>query len=181
MKISKAELRSAKIQGLMLIGVLLGAIGLAVVSLCVRELFFEKYVREKFPEITEKVTRRAQFLVETNPANNPNPVESTEEEWLYAAWIQDEQLDPQGSLAQQLFELAPEHMLDRCCRTLVVGNIEQRQRALQLLSFAPPQDHVDEIRRLATYAREKSSRREEAALVTAADGLLARLPQGKNP
>ncbi|MBI1247767.1 hypothetical protein GC197_07945 [bacterium] len=181
MKIDKPTLRSAKYQGLLIIGVLFGAACLAVTALFLREIFFEKYVRETFQPVAEHVAARAKSLATSRLAAETNPVTNSEIDALYDAWIQTDELDSSGMLANHLFEINSEHMLARCCRTLVIGNQQQRLQALKLLEFAPATEHADQVRQLAEYAREKSKRRAEDNLVTAADGLLARLPQGKTP
>lgn len=181
MKINKPALRSAQFQVSLMGGAIVGAIVLAIAALLVREIFFEKYVREPFAEIPPSVSQRAESLLITPLPAATTPLAADEVDSLYAIWIQNQEFDPQGQLAAQLFAVDSEHTLERCCRTLVVGNFEQRTRALRLLSYANLTEHSSEVRQLVTYARQKSARRNENNLVTKADELLARLPQGKNP
>ncbi|RCS46270.1 hypothetical protein DTL42_14950 [Bremerella cremea] len=181
MKINKAALRSAPIQVSLLGSVIVGAIGLAVVSLLFREIFFEKYVRETFAPTPPNLSQRAEALLLSPLPETTEPLNAAEIDELYAVWIQNEKFDPQGQIAAQLFSVDSEHTFERSCRTLVVGNRGQRMRALQLLSFANFIEHPTEVRRLVAYARQKAERRREDDLVTKANELLARLPQGKTP
>ncbi len=181
MKINKPALRSAQFQVSLMAGAIAGAIGLAIVAILVREIFFEKYVRETFAPIPENVSQRAETLLVSPLPETTTPVATNEIDHLYAVWIQNEDFDPNGQLASQLFAADSEHTFERCCRTLVVGNHDHRIRALRLLSYANLTEHPTDVRRLVTYARQKSARRSENDLVTKADELLVRLPQGKTP
>ncbi|PQO27242.1 hypothetical protein [Blastopirellula marina] len=181
MKINKPALRSAQFQVSLMAGAIIGAVVLAIAAILVREIFFEKYVREPFVPVHPSVSQRAEALLITPLPAATTPLTADEVDGLYTIWIQNQEFDPQGELAAQLFVVDSEHTFERCCRTLVIGNYEQRSRALRLLSYANLTEHPVEVRRLVTYARQKSARRSENDLVTKADELLARLPQGKTP
>lgn len=181
MKINKPAIRSPKFQVSLMAGAIVGAAVLAIVAITVREVFFEKYVHETFPPITTNISERAEHLLQFPPPATAQPISANEVDALYDFYLQNQKFDPKGRLAAQLFATNSEHTFERCCRTLVIGDYDQRRRALRMLSFANINQHPTEIRRLLDYARRKAERRSEDDLVSVADQLLAQIPQGTTP
>jgi hypothetical protein len=162
MKISRLWLRSARGQ-LTLLGIAyLGAVVLAVVALCLRSVLFERLVGESY----RKPPDRLAVLLRTVAAEDATPeqLQQLKEEdpgLLYEAWLGDAGLDPQGRLARRLLSLHGEGMLERVRRTLALGTVAQRTRAVDLLAFAQRDELRPEVVRLCHHELRRAQRRGE--------------------
>jgi hypothetical protein len=185
--------RSVPVQ-LGLLGVtFVGALGLALLTLCLRSIFFERYVRETYPPLTESaealMTRLEHPPAEPEPPKpkekSPEPIPIEEPatnrrfaaDWdsLYSLWMNPpaEPLD-EGRLRKLLWS-KPEATLPRVRTTSVVGNVAQRTRALELLSSIPDSPVRDDAVALSWFVRERARRRGERSLFTRADQVYQKL------
>jgi hypothetical protein len=174
------RVRSARGQ-MMLFGLtFLGAVVLAVVAVCLRDVFFERFVREKYPPLAEGDRDRAGDLAAANV--EPGKLEellrdlggAPLREAVYGAWIEEPDLDPQRRLARRLAVAQPDWLLERLARTLVAGNPQQRGRATQWLALLPDEQN-HRARELARFARIRAERRREDNLIAEADAALETL------
>ena len=155
----------------------LGAVGLAVVALFFRTSFFEFHVRERYPEPSARMLAMIERGGRTSAAEDAETVErlSTEErEAVYGAWISDPAIDPTGQVAVRVLWRNPDEIMRRLRITAVVGNLAQRRRALELLSYAMPEAR-DEAIALCRFLAARARRRGEWALVEEANQVLGRL------
>lgn len=171
------RMRTARGQ-LKLLGItFLGAIGLAILALCLRGVFFERFVREKYPPLADADRERCGELAAEHVA--PRRLEELVRDLrgrdaVYGAWVQEPELDPANRMARRLAEAQSDWLLDRLKRTLVAGSPAQRARATQWLSLFPEACR-DRVRELARFARARAGRRHETDLAQEADAVLAAL------
>jgi hypothetical protein len=183
MKGWRDSLRSARGQMVLFGLTFLGAVALAVVALCLRDVFFEPFVREKYPALGEGDRARAGELAAENvePGRLKELLGEVNREAVYGAWVEEPDLDPARRLARRLAAAQPDWLLDRLTRTLVAGNPRQRARATQWLALLP-EGRRDEARALARFARTRAERRHEAELAEEADAVLHTLgPASTSP
>lgn len=141
-----------------LIGALyLGALVLAVVAICLRTVFFEGFVREKYAEATERST---DLLKEVADRGRCQELSKKELENLYGAILRENQPDERRPIVRTLFDTQGEFLLERIRRTLAAGNPEQRRTALTLLEECPL-DLRDKARTLCDYAQIRARHRGE--------------------
>jgi hypothetical protein len=91
---------------------------------------------------------------------------------VYGAWIDRDNFDPADRVASAFLSEPSCLIFERLRRTLVVGNERQRSRALHLLSLAASDESRSQARALCEYAKERSRRRHEHALVEQAEQVL---------
>jgi hypothetical protein len=191
MILNRQFLRSVQGQ-LSLMGVIyLGGIVLAIAALVTRSRFFEPHVREKYAAIPEQlrdvVRKRAAGEIETPALVSSIEafVDKQEESarrrdlttddvagLIYGQLSDDPELDPRNLLAKSMIETYGPAIRERIRRTLVLGNLEQRRRAVRLLSLFPPSDA--EALELCRYALKRSRDRGETELATEAKAILER-------
>jgi hypothetical protein len=176
-----ARARSVAVQ-LGLLGVtFVGALGLAVVALCLRSLFFEKYVREIHAPPAENAEALVSRLEHPGPAEDRPRGLSVEvrlaadrraaADWdaLYGLWMSPIPGSPAEARVVKLLWSRPEATLARIRATSVVGNPDQRARALVLLSSVPASPVRKDAAGLCRFVRERARRRGEWSLFTRAD------------
>src|SRR5262249_1741501 len=144
--------RSVPVQLALLGATFVGAIGLAVVTVCLRSTFFEPYVRETYAPAAEDPLRLVARLERPASAKKSEPKDSleaaTEEaqkraqeaaDWdaLYALWMNPRDEGPDPERVRRLLWTQPEATLERIRATSVVGRPAQRARALELLVSIP--------------------------------------------
>ena len=83
-----------------------------------------------------------------------------EREAVYGAWISDPAADPTGQAAVRVLWRDPDEMMRRLRITAVAGNLAQRRRALELLSYATLEAR-DEAIALCRFLAERARRRGE--------------------
>jgi hypothetical protein len=178
MRLSTAYLRSVQGQLVLLAITLAGGILLAVAALCLRSVLFEPHIREKYPELSRKL--EADLKKRDRAAGDRvRKLSPRELRAVYGAWISAPDLDPRGWLADHLLALHGPALLGNIRQTLVVGNAEQRGRALALLGRVSAEDLKPEARRLGRYALDRSRRRREPELARQAEAVLDKLrPEG---
>lgn len=182
MKLSKPYLRSAEFQLYMLGGVLLGAVVLAILALCLRNVVFEVWVHEPHPPLPKKLRTLARAVAAGRA--KPERLEAlgdAELDLIYGAWIDEPQLDPHGILAKNLHARAGLPILARIRGTLVVGNLQQRLRAMELLAWLPRGKYLGEVHELSGYAMTRGRRRHEPDLERLAQELWRRSARDSNP
>ncbi len=182
--IEPEKARSVPVQ-LALLGVtFVGALGLAVLSLCLRSIFFERYVRETYAPLTEsaeelisrlerpKVESKKEKAEEEPPVADPAVERRKLADWhaVYSLWM-NPPADPVVDEARlrKLLWSKPEATLERIRATSVVGNPAQRTRALELLSSVPASPVRDDAVALSRFVRERARRRGELSLFTRAE------------
>lgn len=182
MRLNRVWLRSIEGQLGLFAATFAGAVVLAVAAIALRGRLFEPYFHEKYPALTERQGERARELAgEKIPRGRRlELVESLTEsptafEATYGAAIRDADIDPQGRLMAALMEELPDRVLARLRKTLLVGNADQRRRALGYLGRIVPQNRRNEAAELVRAARTRAARRGESELVEEADAALARL------
>jgi hypothetical protein len=152
-----------------------GAGALAVVALCVRGYFFEYHARERYPETSPSIRAMIdQGAHATGAADELGPLGAAERDATYGAWISEPESDPKGRAALRLLWSNPDELIRKLRITCVVGNFQQRLRALELLSYAK-EEYRNESVALCRYLAERGRRRGEWALVDKADDVLRRL------
>jgi hypothetical protein len=202
MKFARIPIRSVQGQLGLLALTYAGGVMLAVLALCLRDIFFEKYIREKYPPLGEAsgalVTRLAagrgsvedlDKLAEEQakqragefPVERVYPqVQNELMDAVYGAWIEDPERDPDGNLARRLLSAKAEFIIARIRRTLAAGSPGQRLRAVEWLALGPPKDHETEWLDLALWARARSQRRGETELANRAGAVVHQL-EGRAP
>jgi hypothetical protein len=197
-----------------------GAVGLAVVSVCLRSAFFERYARELHPPLEgnlkdlasrlgqggpascdrfqEAVQARAEQLLRAAQQRGAGTLEPDEGAGLrpdaalvqayepraregliralYGGWSADAGLDPDNRMLQSLISCERLLIIHSIQRTLAVGNVTQRTRALEAISLLGKGGFNADARALAERARERARRRGEDVLVQFADRVLEQLP-----
>lgn len=199
MKLPKAWLRSAGGQLSLLAVVYLGALVLAGLAILLRDVFFERYVREKYPPLTGQVERLARDLaigragaddvramadkLAVQPARGVHDPQAARQaaldqlvSSLYGTWVSDPAIDQKNLLRICLLSDFSGTTIQRVRITLAVGNAFQRRRAVEFLT-APPA-HVDssEVMGLLRYAAQRAERRGESDLAALANAALGKRP-----
>ena len=152
-----------------------GAIGLAVLALLLRDRLFEVYVRESYPPVSsgdrERVKELASEKLEPTRCDELlSELRGTDlRERTYGAWIDDPELDPANRLGQRFASAQLDWVLDRLQRTLVAGNPAQRARAVEWLKIMADRPEALELIR---YARTRAVRRHERDLLRQAQTAL---------
>lgn len=160
----RAKLRTVRGQ-LTLIGALyLGAILLSIVALGLRSPVFERYARDKYPELTEPI----RAIVEEAKAGSitlerVKKLAPTEIESVFGAWIADPQFDPSGQVAVRLLLAAPDDLVTLVRRVCAIGNLEQRRGTVRLLEVLV-RSHVPlpaDLRVLGRHLHDRAAKRGE--------------------
>jgi hypothetical protein len=154
----------------------IGAAGLAVVALIFRTSFFEYHVRERYPEPSARILAMIERGGRASASDDADALErlsASELDAAYGAWISDPAADPTGQTAVRVLWGNPDALIRRLRMTAVAGNLEQRRRALALLSYAKPEAR-DEAIALCRFLAERARRRGEWALVDEANHVLGR-------
>lgn len=199
MKLHKTWLRSAAGQ-LSLLGVTyLGALALAGLSLPLRDVFFERYVREKYPPLTGQAERLTHDLaagragaeevrtladgLAARPAGGDREREAARRAaldqliWtLYGAWISEPALDPKNILRNCLLNDFSGSTIQRVRITLAVGNAFQRRRSVEFLTAPPARADSSEVADLLRYAAQRAERRGEGEIAALANAALGNRP-----
>ena len=168
----KPLIRSGKGQLLLMGGAGAGAVGLAVTVLFLRDIFFERFVREKHPPVAERVQRTLERARAGETLRPEDELMGEERAQLYGALVNGEAEDEGGRLAQHLIRLDGETILERLRRTLVAGNPEQRRRALEVLALVEDPAWRERVLSLGRYARDRARRRGEAEPAAFADKIV---------
>jgi hypothetical protein len=185
--------RSVPAQMGLLAATFAGAIVLALVTLGLRALVFERYVRETYPPSTEHPRALVERL-ESALSSAGKPAADADEladgpadpqtvalreaaDWdaLYALWMTRPAGGPGEQRLRTLLWSRPAATLERIRGTSVVGNLAQRSRALELLASVPASHSSSDALRLCRYVRERARRRGEHDLFTRADRVLQSL------
>ncbi len=208
MRITPHYIRSIHGQLSLLAATYSGAIVLAIAAWSCRSLFFEPYVREKFPPLPGEVaavlptiaaghapaealsTAIEPLALEEAKKNmrfgvkEPRPAEveaARHRLWhgVYGAWIERDNHAADGRIAAILHAQGAPFVLERIRQSLVVGSPRQRRRALDLLGEIPDPAGKAEARSLADFARQRAERRQETALVEQAEATSRKLGAGE--
>jgi hypothetical protein len=153
-----------------------GAVGLAVVALIFRSSFFEYHVHERYPEASARILAMIEGAARASgalEAESLEPLGTEEREAAYGAWISDPAADPMGRAAVRVLWTNPDALIRRLRITFVAGNLAQRRRALELLSYATPEARDGAIA-LGRFVAERARRRGEWDLVEQANHVLER-------
>jgi hypothetical protein len=180
-RLTRAYLRSVHGQLALLGATFVAAAVLAVTAILLRDWFFERYVKEKYPSVGDLTRELAEGAAagrldaedDSKLATMAAGSQGLDE--LYGLWIEEGDLDPAGRLARRLLELNGAGMLSRVRRTLAAGDPRQRARALDLLTLVSADGNRPEALELARYARRRASDRKETDLVRRADAVLEQL------
>jgi hypothetical protein len=176
-----ARLRSVPVQLGLLAATFVGALGLAVVALAVRNVFFESYVRESYAPLSEAPESLLTRLERTaTPAKRsedeeesaqaaPDSKELADWDALFSLWMNPHPDAPSEQRVRRLLWTREEPTLDRVRTTSVVGNRSQRARALELLASVPAARVRNDAIRLCRFVRERARRRGERDLFTRAE------------
>jgi hypothetical protein len=176
MKINPLWLRSVRGQLTLLGLAYAGAVALAIAALCTRSIFFERFIGESYKTASEELAVLLQAAAEGNADQHQLArLKDANPDVLYEAWMGDDRLDRDGKLARYLFSVHGEVILDRARRTLALGTVAQRLRALDLLGWVELVELRPEAARLCRFALERARRRDEAELADRAGRLLTRL------
>lgn len=187
----RAWLRTVRGQLALLAATFAAAVALAAAIVCLRGAVFERYVRETYPPAGSwaRETARELSAPETPPRRLEairaavieharrarevrKPAQDLEE--LYGLWLQEPELDPDGTLAVRLTGFVPDWVTDRLRRTLAAGNPDQRGRALRWLrAIAGLEETAERVRVLAAQARRRAAARGEEAVRLEAEAVLA--------
>ena len=176
MKINREFLRTVRGQLSLLAAAYVGALVLALAALCLRSLFFERFVHDKFAPVPERLqTLAADLAAGRGDPGQLRALSSEDVNLIYGAWLDQPDLDPAGRLARDLLTADGARILERVRRTLVAGNPAQRARAVELLGLVDVAELKPEVCFLCDYAARKAQRRGEAELAGQADAVLDRL------
>lgn len=170
-------LRSVQGQLTLLAGVLAGAVVLAVATVCLREVVFERTVYQRLPEVPAEVADAVTAFARDEAATQP-AVREGETELVYVVWLTDDTSSEQPDRVARYLASEPlaKQTLGWVRRTLATGNPSQRQRALSLLGyFADSPEHARTALTLARRERERAKQRGEAELVETAQTVVERL------
>jgi hypothetical protein len=151
----------------------LGAVVLAVVALCLRSVLFERALGETYRTPSEALAALLRAVAAgTATPEQLRQLEEEKAELLYEAWMGDPALDPQGRLARQLLARRGAAMMERARRTLALGTVGQRERAVELLGFVPEGDLRSEAVDLCRRELRLATRRGEHELAARARRVL---------
>lgn len=152
------------------------AIVLAVVIVCLRDVLFERYVRETYPPAGAWASEAARDLSapstppqrvesigveavekERSARQNGKPVQDLEE--LYGFWLLNPESDPDNLLPVRLTRHVPDWVIARLKRTLAAGNSDQFARARRWLRAIADLDETrDRVQQLEAYADRRAAR-----------------------
>jgi len=122
----KARLRTPRGQ-LELMAFTFGLAAVMAIVMAANRPFFERYVREKYPEVSAETAGLAENL----EAGDPLPqLTDAQVDALYQHWMS---LPTDDAVGRRLVELHPERMVLRVETTLLAGSTDQRLRALELV------------------------------------------------
>jgi hypothetical protein len=172
--------------------VFLGAAVIAFVPYFFRERFFERHLKETYPDLAGYADQAARVL--GSPHSDKDDVEKVYDElvkrdkkvtdsrlrWknldaIYGAWIQGDAPGDPMLLARRLVEFQPDRLVERVQRTLAAGDPAQRERAIDFLAAVAKEEGMrDDVIRLARAARTRALRRGEAEVAERAGALLVR-------
>lgn len=173
-KLNKPYLRSAQFQMLLFAWTFVNAVVLAIAALCLRGVLFEPFCLAKFPKLEQTVF--AKELAEGKAkADRLKDLPDAELHALFGTLINDPESDPDNHVAKALLSQKPSSILEKIRITLVMGNREQRQRAVDLLTRFAGSEHRSAAADLCRYAEEKARRRGENELALQARTVLERL------
>ena len=131
--LNKPYLRSAQFQMLLFAWTFFNAVVLAIAALCLRGVLFEPYCLAKFPKLEQTVF--AKELAEGKAkADRLKDLPDTELHALFGTLVNDPKSDPEDHVSKALLSLQPSFILSKIRITLVMGNREQRERAVDLLA-----------------------------------------------
>lgn len=179
--LSATFLRSVHGQLLLLAGTYAGAVVLAVVAVGLRSVFFDRYVRETFPQPSERVLSLMKQVATSEgrlagrDSTSIRELSGPELEQAYGAWIRDPALDPRGRTASLLLWAHPEFMIKRIRLTCVAGSPAQQARALELLAHDHDRSTHSEAQFLCQFLKARAHRRGEVGLFKQADEALRQL------
>lgn len=172
----KEYLRSTQGQVSLFAATFAGAIVLAVVSVAVRSVFFERFVREDYPIADDRLIN---LVTETTrigaPPNAGNHFTEEELDQIYGAWISDSIADPDGRVADYLFAVYGRQLLDRIRVTFVAGSNVQKLRAVELIEHAAAGKYRGEALELCQFFRRRAIRRHEPRLENQIDSVIRKL------
>ena len=169
-------LSSARGQLTLLGGVNAGAIVVAIVALTLRTVFFQTYIREKFPELSKPLRLAAQEVANgKNPDSLFDGIAENELQSVYGSWINREIKDERQLVAQGLVEHHSDLLIIRIRTTLIVGSRQQQIRALELLRLLSPADQTASTRKWVRLVQERARRQNDQQVMEAATGTLREL------
>lgn len=195
----RVYLRSVQGQLLLLGVAFAGAAVLAIIPRFFRDRIFEYYCREGYPPMDGAAEKAVQVLNRPG-ATNEQIVEVIDElrkrkgtvgpsveypglERVYGSWIEDAGTRESGLVARRLTgsdrSWLREWTLNRLRTTLVTGNVEQREAAVEWIEAALGDEELKdetraELRVLLEHARARALRRGEAGLASRAGTVLSR-------
>lgn len=158
-----------------------GAIVLAVASVAVRSVFFERFVRENYPVADERLMKTVAEIARIGaPPNAGNQFTEEELDQIYGAWISDSIADPDGRAAGYLFAVYGRQLLDKIRVTFVAGSNVQKLRAIELIQHAAGGKHRREAVELCREFRRRAVRRRETHLKNQFDSVIRKLTAANN-
>jgi hypothetical protein len=195
-----------------------GAIGLAVVTVALRSVLFEPYIREAYPPLDKSARQLAEQIADG--LAGPKEWEALVADWteqmtvqelekmigperadapglwdrlleknrkkaaaqavstFYGYWMLHPDEDPNDRLLVCLLQSRQDETLTCLKKTLTVGDLAQRQRALHGATVAAQQTPAEAVP-LLRFAHDRALRRGEMALAEQAQAALSQVGKGK--
>ncbi len=136
-KAIRRKLKTAEGQLLLLATTFLGALVMAVGTLCLRSVLFEPYIRHRVEELNDNLKERGEKVAsDEQPAESLKKLTVTQVAGLYGELINGTLDDDENLLADSLFKFHSPVLMDKLQITAAVGNHTQRLKAVELLKTA---------------------------------------------
>jgi hypothetical protein len=152
---NKQEMRRLRMQAL-LMGGLIGGCVIAAVLTASQRWIFEKYCREKYLDLPGSLRSIAEAAeeghVEPKLFQRLNPQERL---LLYDDWMTRAEPRPRQT-PKALTSVAPELYLSRAERTLICGNAQQREGALEFLRLAERAEAAAALERACRWWKKRN-------------------------
>lgn len=136
-KAIRRKLKTAEGQLLLLATTFLGALVMAVGTLCLRSVLFEPYIRHRVEELNDNLKERGEKVAsDEQPAESLKKLTVTQVAGLYGELINGTLDDDENLLADSLFKFHSPVLMDKLQITAAVGNHTQRLKAVELLKIS---------------------------------------------
>lgn len=165
MRFTKAQIRGVRGQLTVLAVVYAGGLTLAVASILLRGVFFERYARENHADLPERLLPVVRALAQEQPPEETlAALPADDVRLLYGNWINAPERVDEVFFAKNLCTARGDLILSALRRTLAVGSPGQRSRAMAMLRFVEQPSLRSGCRQLWQYALLRAQQRGEAKL-----------------